>query len=405
MPNRWTAPRDLVGKFRSPLLRRSGLVSLAVFLLAGCGATSAATHNVASFPPVARPGAPHQLAPRPLSGQALSVLQMGTEFWLAVKTPHGIVATKAQGQHGTQSTVPSAAACSAAGGLLPVGSAPMVLGCKHVWTRHDHRWVPTKLPSFLGGRQDFTIDGSRWWLLGFGAGASGGEAVNLWGSSRAGRAWHRVAASGNGLTSSPPGSLPYYGDKTGLAVSPGQHVWLTGIAAGAGRVWLYRSSHGEKTWTPVSLIVPRAWALAQLASYPPVWASAHQGYLPVTVDGAKFTGIGVYAANGSTATWRLAASIPAPAVLAASLSLAVATPRSMWITIGRNLWASTDGGHDWRATWRLTPGWTFAGVSFSGRRDGVLLAMRRHGTTFDYAVWRTTNGGQTWTACQPQPSS
>ena len=397
MPDRGTAPRDFVGKFGSPQFRRSGLVSLALLLPAGCGATPAATRHVPSYSPVARPGAPRQLVPRPLSGQALSVLQMGTAFWLAVKTPHGIVVTMVQGQHGTQSTVPSTAACSAAGALHPVGSAPLVMGCAHVWTRRDHRWVPTKLPSFLVGREDFTIDGSQWWLLGFGAGASGGEALNLWRSSNAGGAWHGVAASGNGLTSAPPGSLPYYGDKTGLAVSPGQHVWLTGITAGEGRVWLYRSSPGERTWTPVSLIVPKAWALAQLASYPPVWASAHQGYLPVTVDGTKFTGIAVYAANGSTTTWRLAASIPAPAVLTASLSLAVAAPRSVWVTTGRNLWASTDGGHDWRVTWRLTPGWTFAGVSFSGLQDGVLLAVRRHGTTFDYAVWHTMNGGRTWT--------
>ncbi len=131
-----------------------------------------------------------------------------------------------------------------------------------------------------------------------------------------------------------------------------------------------------------------------MTSYPPVWASVHQDYLPVTVDG---TDIGLYVANGSKAPWTLVTSIPTPGVLTASLSLAVATPGSGWITNGRNLWASTDGGHNWRVTWRLTPGWTFAGVSLSGRQDGVLLATRRHGTTFDYAVWQTINGGRTWT--------
>ena len=162
-------------------------------------------------------------------------------------------------------------------------------------------------------------------------------------------------------------------------------------------VWLYRASPGGKAWTPVSLVVPKAWALAQLASYPPVWASAHQGYLPVTVDGTRFTGLAVYVASGSNTPWTLAAALPAPAVLTSSLSLAVAAPGSVWITSGRNLWASADGGRDWRVTWRLTPGWTFTGISFSGRSDGVLLAIRRQGTTFDYAAWQTTNGGRTWT--------
>ncbi len=397
MPNRRMAPRELVGQFGWPLIRRIGVVSLAVLVVAGCGAPSAATRHVPPFPPVAHPGAPHQLVPRPLSGQALGVLQLGNDSWLAVKTLHGIVVTMAQDQRGTESTVPSAAACSAPGAFQAVGSTPMVMGCTRVWLRHDHRWVPTKLPTFLAGRQDLTIGGSEWWLLGFGAGASGGETVNLWHSPNAGGTWDLVAGSGNGLTSRPPGSLPYYGDKTGLAVSPARDLWLTGITAGEGMVWLYRAAPGGRTWTPVSLVVPKAWALAQLASFPPVWASAHQGYLPVTVDGTQFTGLAVYTASGSKTPWTLAAALPAPAVLTSRLSLAVAAPGSVWITTGRNLWASADGGRDWRVTWRLTPGWTFAGVSFSGRNNGVVLATRRQGTTFDYAAWQTANGGRTWT--------
>ena len=71
-------------------------------------------------------------------------------------------------------------------------------GCTHVWLRHDHRWVPPTLPTFLGGRQDLTIGGSQWWLLGFGAGASGGETVNLWHSSNAGGPgiWWLAVATG-----------------------------------------------------------------------------------------------------------------------------------------------------------------------------------------------------------------
>lgn len=83
--------------------------------------------------------------------------------------------------------------------------------------------------------------------------------------------------------------------------------------------------------------VPKAWTLVELASYPPVWASAHQGYLPVTVDAPTFTGIAVYAVNGLHATWTLASSTPAPSRLAARLSLAAASPRSVWVAAGRNL--------------------------------------------------------------------
>ena len=397
MPCRWIEPRGRAGKLGSPWFRGIGLVSLGFLGLAGCGARPAVLPAVPAQPLVARLGDPRPLVPHPITGQAVSVLQRGHAFWLAMKTPHGIVVTRTQGQRRAQFTLPSAAACSAAGVLQGGASALLVTGCTHVWILHHHQWAPAKLPSLLGGPQDFTLDGSGWWLLGFGAGASGGEAVTLWRSSNAGGAWARVAASGNGLTSAPPHSLPYYGDKTGIAVSPAQQVWLTGITAGEGMAWLYRSGPGGRTWTPVSLGVPKAWTRAELASYPPVWASAHQGYLPVTVDGPTFTGIAVYTVNGLHTTWTSASSIPAPSLLTARFSLAVATPRSVWVATGRNLWASTDGGYDWRATWRLPPDWTFAGVSFSGRQDGVLLAMRRHGTTFDYAVWQTSNEGKTWT--------
>lgn len=123
------APCDLVGSGGPPLFRRIGLLGSAVLFLAGCGAAPAATPHAASTP-VARPGAPHPLVPRPLSGQALSVLQMGAASWLAVKTPHGIVVTMVEGQHGTQSTVPSAGACSGSGALRAVGSTPMVMGAR-----------------------------------------------------------------------------------------------------------------------------------------------------------------------------------------------------------------------------------------------------------------------------------
>lgn len=369
-----------------------GLAAVGLMFLCGCGISRTPK------PAAIAKGRRGQLVPHPIRGQALSVLQMGSQSWLAAKKHHGVVVTMAGGNHVAESTVPSTAECAGVGVLRPNGSAPMVIGCSHVWVLRNQRWFLTRLPSPLVAPQDLTGIGSHWWLLGIDSAYSGlgNEAVTVWASTSSGTSWQRVAVSGTALTPPSLSGIPYYGDPTGIAVGPGQHVWLTDKVGGLGLFGFYRSSRGGTTWTSVHPIIPQSWTGALLIPNPPVFSSAHRGYLPITVDGGHFTGIAVYTRNGSNAPWTLGGAIPASAALTPGWVLAAAGPRTAWLALGQHLWISLDGGQAWRDAWRLPSGWTFAGLSFSGSQHGIVLASHKNGTSFSYSAWLTTNGGKTW---------
>jgi hypothetical protein len=366
-------------------------------LLAGCGPASltAAGHDTMTHRPSAsRPVvAPHTLHPRPVAGQATSVLQAGATAWVAMQTGHDVsIKPVAKMSRPYLILARNKLSCLAAGFLRRLGSNTVVTGCSDLWLFHDGHWVAKSLPSPLVTPGSVTAMGHRWWFLEYGTAASGNQNVTLWGSSNQGTAWARIASSS---TSTPtpyrithPHALPYYGDKTGIAAGPRGHLWLTGITMALGHTWLYHSSDGGRHWVSTQLPVPKTWTGAELTTYPPLFLGSHGTYLPVVVNAHT---LAIYSRPGPSSPWRLAGKISG---VGSDWDLATSSPRSLWVTSGNRLWFSPNGGKTWHDTWNTPPHWDLVSVSFSGPRDGVLLAIQSSDRSL--ALWVTQNGGKTW---------
>ncbi|MCL5971100.1 MAG: hypothetical protein M1499_00870 [Firmicutes bacterium] len=361
-------------------------LGLGMGLLSGCGsATKPLPPQSAMLPRI--------MDPLPIAGHATSVLQAQGQIWVAVQTGHGLsvklVTTLLPPLHITPTNQTS---CAAFGFLRHVGSDTTVTGtgCSNLWVFNHGIWMKRSLPATLVTSGALTGTGDRWWFLAYGVGASGNEAVTLWDSTNKGASWSRMQTSSD---HEQPHGLPYFGDKTGLAAGPQNTLWLTGLTMGLGYGWLYQAPANTRNWSSIPLPVQQKWAGAELTTYPPVFTGSHGAYLPVTVYG-KISDLAIYSRDSSTSQWKLAGAIPAP--VGTRWDFTASSSTSLWVTVGNRLWASQDAGTTWREAWTTPAGWNFVSVSFSGPRDGVLLAVQQSGHA--YALWVTHDGGKIWTS-------
>lgn len=360
-------------------------LGLGMGLLSGCGlATRPLPPRSATRPRI--------LDPLSIAGRATSVLQAHGQTWVEVQTAHGL-AVKPM----TETSLPALriqnnqTSCAAFGFLRQLGSDTMVIGCtggSNLWVFNHGSWIKRPLPSTLVTSRALTGMGDRWWFLEYGVGASGNEAVTLWGSTNKGTTWHRMGTSSD---HEQPHRLPYFGDKTGLAAGPRDTLWLTGAIMALGHGWLYQAPATARNWSSTPLPVQKKWAGAELMTYPPVFTGSYSAYLPVTVYG-KTGDLAIYSRDSSNSQWTLAGAVPV--TVGTQWNFVAPSSKSLWVTVGNRLWTSQDAGATWREAWTTPPGWDFVNVSFSGPRDGALLAVKQSGHA--YALWVTHDGGKIW---------
>lgn len=381
--------------------RASVSAVMGIMLLSGCAWESGPRPPASTTRAALSVSAARELVPTAIPGSAVSVLQVNHTTWMTMATSHGLaVRTWTKGVAQAVVTLPIPLSCVAAGTLLHLGPVIGVAGCTAIWTPQGTTWEALRLPAVLMPEAMAGV-GSDWSLLSIGAGAAGSQEVSIWHSTTAGHTWIRVGTSGIGLTPPAPGPPPFYGDKTGLAMASRHDLWLTGSVAGG--ILLDRSEDTGGEWQSVSIPVPAVWAGAELASYPPIFATAQRGYLPVSVESRHFTGLAIYETRPPQEAWRLAGAISTSLAVALSneWTLGTAGTSAVWLVLPHQVWQSTDRVRHWRVALRLAAPWTIMDISFSGAHDGALLAVRRQGTpptSVDYALWQTVNGGQTWTA-------
>ncbi len=333
--------------------------------------------------------APRTLNPQSLVGHAISALQ-NHRTWVTIHAHRNLIVETSPSTSRPHLVIPYPTIdCAGSGMLSHVGFDTVVTGCTNLWVLHQNHWIARTLPSFLGSAASITGTGHRWWFLAYGAGASGNESIAIWTSTNEGASWTRLATSSN-----QPHALPYYGDKTGLAADPQGNLWLTGTTMGLGYGWLYYGRADARRWSSSPLPVPNKWANSELASYPPVFPSDHRGFLPVTVNGT-FNGLAIYSRDQATNRWKLTGAIPGP-VGTTQWDFTASSSTSLWVTVGHQLWVSHDAGITWHDAWKTPPRWDLVSVTFSGPRDGDLLAVRSSGNA--YALWMTHDGGKAWRA-------
>lgn len=298
-----------------------------------------------------------------------------------------------------------------AGHALVSGSAAQFLTASLAWVAIPQAGAPTTELFHTGDggqswqqstvqarfvRQLTFIDAQRGWMLVGTANAAGAaEIVSVIRTTDGGKTWLNLATA---LPSdaTPPGHLPYGGQKTGMRFVNASTGWVTGTVFANGLAWLYVTHDGGSTWNQQTLPLPTNVPPAQFWTQPPTFFSATDGLLPVRFADAltnKDIAAVIYVTHDGGMTWHT--TTPVFAALSSSDFLDM---QRGWLTDGTHLFVTSNGGQHWA---KLPPSANFTRITlldFVSQTTGWAIGHQGAGSSF---LLKTTDGGQTWTHITP----
>ncbi len=252
-------------------------------------------------------------------------------------------------------------------------------------------WQQTAIQApFL--RQITFIDAQHGWILSSWRPTGGAaEAVSVVRTTDGGKTWQSVSQALFADTT-PPGHLPYGGQKSGIHFLNASTGWVTGTVTVPHLAWLYITHDGGSTWNQQTLPMPSGVPSAQLSIMSPTFFSATDGILPVTFsDTATVSSIAtdIYVTHDGGATWQN--TTPVPAVLS---TIDFLDMQHGWATDGTVLYSTSNGGQHWT---KLSPNTSFKQVTFLNFVSSTAgLAISQQGNSSSFLL-KTADGGQTWT--------
>ena len=241
-------------------------------------------------------------------------------------------------------------------------------------------------------RQISFIDSQHGWLLAAVRPPGGpAEPVSVFRTADGGKTWANVATA-LFADATPPGRLPYGGQKSGIHFLDSLTGWVTGTVPIANLAWLYVTHDGGSTWHQQALLMPPGLLSARLSVRAPTFFSATDGILPVifsnvTTDSVIATSI--YATHDGGKTWQ--STVPVPAALPL---LSFADMQHGWATDGTTLYSTNNGGNHWL---KLSPGASFKNITqldFVSDTVGWAISSTASNTS---SLLKTIDGGRTWT--------
>lgn len=256
-------------------------------------------------------------------------------------------------------------------------------------------WQEARLPVEGMGALFTSLDAERGWaLVGQGV-AAGSEAVAVLGTEDGGATWALLSATDP--QNPQPGQLPFGGNKRGIAFADAANGWVSVYQPVDGRVLLYATHDGGRTWAEQVLPLPAGYADAQAAPEAPVFFNAREGALavglfrhaPVTV---------LYVTRDGGATWTPTTPIIAAdggairmALLSADEGRALVAPVP-GISDRVELRHTTDGGRTWTTLGSDPALAKVLELQFADRDRGWALCNDGQSSY----VLVTQDGGRTW---------
>lgn len=246
-------------------------------------------------------------------------------------------------------------------------------------------WAHYSVP-FNGGYLQFLDDMNGFVLSGELSGMHK-HAVYLYQTSDGGATWALRYAND---PSQPNNTLPFSGHKNGMTFRDTSTGWVGGYIPSPGTVYLYKTTNGGATWAQQSIALPAGYESADINVTSPTFFGPNDAILPVWATGGAGSAMFIYVTHDGGATWIRSGSIQSQGdrtVDFISINDGFAWNGSLQVT------------HNSGASWSgITPNVSFAdgvpSMDFVSTTTGWIRQNAVNGST---PLYRTTDGGATWT--------
>lgn len=245
-------------------------------------------------------------------------------------------------------------------------------------------WKQTVFPAEETMMAQFQfISANVGWLMAHQGMAMSHERVSFYHTVDGGQHWAKI--SNTDSHDSSPGRLPFVGDKFGYGFRDQNVGFVAGTEPVTGRVYLYISRDGGRTWWKRNIPIPKMYLKSQFAAWTPVFFNSKEGVIPLTAGGIGQPTM-FYATRDGGQNW-----------LAKKIVTSQDNQQFVWsfvdvkhwvATDGDKLYTTTDSGQKWKTTRMPDRMANISRLNLVTPRIGWALVNGN--------IEKTTNGGTTW---------
>lgn len=299
-------------------------------------------------------------------------------------------------------------------GLLPLPSDVTSLGLRPFLLDEDNAWFT---PSTTASDSLFyTSDGGKSWAIamipfdrasyfflntadGFaledlGAGA-GSHYVALHRTTDGGSTWVEIFSHEPGESK----SLPESGTKNGITFLDQDRGFIGGSIPMTDHFHFYVTNDGGVTWTQeADISLPGAFSGSFLDVWQPIFVDENTGYLPVRASTANGGNpLLIYRSTDAGSTWTYQDSV------LNGKDIDFIHVEKGWVAADTELFQSSNAGSSWESvpTAGIPDSDSLIKVDFVDNHHGWVLTLSDEGTSLARKVYRTTDGGDTWSLLNP----
>lgn len=271
--------------------------------------------------------------------------------------------------------------------VIPDETDPLDEGTLYVTQDGGRSWESNPVPFGVGQVHFFDDLQNGWAMASLGVGA-GSNAIAIYQTTDGGATWERRFTN---LPTDPDASddIPMGGLKGVFLPLDMQRAWVGGVVYSDRTSYLFRTDDGGRTWRQVELEAPNdeqaQWSVESIQ-----FVSDQTGFLTMQVTAQNFWRA-VYVTRDRGDTWELT-----PTLIPNGRAADFVSETEGFVFDGEQFHFTQDAGGTWRVVEPdVVFSESFMSMDFVDTDTGWVTASDP--TTFSVHVYKTTDGGRTWT--------